>query len=312
MRATGLARVQASRPVRGAEARAPGWLPVTVIVATRNEEANLDRCLGALAPAVQVLVVDSGSTDRTVELARAAGAEVVEFRYGGGYPKKRQWALTECEIRGEWVALVDADEVVTEALWREVAGVIARDGGPAAYAARKEFHFLGRRFRFGGFSHSAVFLFRRGRARFEDLLPEPPERQDMEVHERLLVDGPVGQFRTALVHEDFKGLDAYTEKHSHYASWEAAVRWQYLRTGHWGKEALAGDWGGDVQQMRRWLKSWAVRVPFEANLWFLYHYVLRLGLLEGRRGLIASQLRANYIREVRAKVFELELREGLD
>jgi hypothetical protein len=218
--------------------------------------------------------------------------------------------MSECQIKGDWVALVDADEVVPEPLWREVAGVIARDDGPAAYAVSKEFHFLGQRFRHGGFSHSAVFLFRRGRARFEDLLTEPPERQDMEVHERLLVDGPVGRLRTPLVHQDFKGLDSYTEKHSHYASWEAAVRWQYLRTGNWGKEALAGDWGGDVQQMRRWLKSWAVRVPFEASLWFLYHYVLRLGFLEGRRGLIASQLRANYIREVRAKLFELELREG--
>jgi glycosyltransferase involved in cell wall biosynthesis len=280
-------------------------LPLTVVVAVRNEEANLERCLGAVARAERVIVADSASTDRTEEIARGMGAEVVQFRYVGGYPKKRQWVVDECGIETQWVMVVDADEVVTEPLWEEIDEAIERDGPEAAYLATKEFHFLGRRFRFGGFSHSAVLLFRTSKAKFEDLLENPPTAQDMEVHERLIVDGPVGRFKNALRHEDFKGLDAYAVKHTHYASWEAAVRNQFLTTGRWGRTAVEGRAFGNAQEARRFLKSLAIRMPFEAALWFMYHYIARLGFLEGRRGLIASQLRANYIREVRAKVYEL-------
>ncbi|QOY92075.1 glycosyltransferase family 2 protein [Paludibaculum fermentans] len=285
-------------------------LPVTALIAVRNEEANLRRCLEALAPAAHVVVVDSNSTDGTARIAAAMGAEVVQFQYPGGYPKKRQWVLDQDRIQTPWVLLVDADEVMPPALWAEVRAAMNSAAPATAYLAKKEFHFLGRRFRFGGFSHSAVLLFRRGQARFEDLLSNPPKAQDMEVHERLIVQGAVGRFHTPLIHEDFKGLDAYSLKHAHYASWEAAVRHQYLQSGRWGHQAIAARATGNAQEFRRFVKSLVIRMPGEGAMWFLYHYVVRLGFLEGRRGLIASQLRANYIREARAKLYELQLRAG--
>jgi glycosyltransferase involved in cell wall biosynthesis len=274
-------------------------LPVTVLVATRNEEANLAKCLATLAPAERVVVLDSHSTDGTAAAARAAGAEVVLFDYAGGYPKKRQWALDNLPMATPWVLLVDADEEVPAALWDEVAGVMGAADPPAACLATKEFHFLGRRFRFGGFSHAAVILIRGGRARFERLLDEPADGFDMEVHERVIVDGRTGRLRAPLIHRDFKGLDAYLARHARYAGWEARVRRAFLDTGRYGEDAIVPRLLGNAQERRRWLKRLAVRVPFEPALWFLYHYVLRLGFLEGRSGLLASRIRMSYIGNVR-------------
>ena len=288
----------------------PGSVPVTVLVAARDEEVNIARCLAALGPAARVVVLDSGSRDRTAALASQSGAEVVQFHHTGRYPKKRQWALDTLPITTDWVLLVDADEVVPPALWDEIREAIAAPGAPAAYVITKGFHFLGRRFRFGGFSFGAVVLLRRGRARFEELVEDPAVALDMEVHERVIVDGPLGRLRTPLVHDDFKGLEAYVARHNRYSTWEARLRHRFLTTGRYGTDAVPARLWGDTQQRRRFLKGLAVRVPFEPTLWFLYHYVLRLGFLEGRPGLIASQIRASYIQQVRAKVYELRLRNG--
>ena len=274
-------------------------LPITVLLAARNEAKNLPRCLAALKPAARVVLLDSHSTDDTAQIAREHGAEVVQFNYAGGYPKKRQWALDTLGIDTPWVLLLDADEVVPEPLWQEIENAFSAEGLPDAFLIRKEFHFLGRRFRFGGFSHQAVLLFRRDRARFERLLENDPSGFDMEVHERVIVEGRIGKLNTPLIHEDFKGLDAYREKHHRYATWEAAVRHRFLTTGRYGEEAIEPKFFGNTQERRRWLKKLVIRLPFEPLIWFGYHYFVRGGFLEGRAGFVACQIRAHYIAEVR-------------
>jgi hypothetical protein len=234
-----------------------------------------------------------------------AGAEVIQFDYKGGYPKKRQWALTTLTLATEWVLLLDADEVVPPELWSEIRAAIEASQSADAYLITKGFHFLGKRFRFGGFSHSAVLLFRNGKAKFEELRDDPANAQDMEVHERLLVNGTVRKLQTPLIHQDFKGLAAYIDRHNKYSTWEARVRYHFLKHGVFGKDTIQPRLLGNLQERRRFLKKIALRMPFEPSLWFLYHYVFRLGFLEGRAGLIASQIRASYIAQVRAKLFEL-------
>lgn len=283
-------------------------LPVTVLIPVRNEAANIDRCLDALAPARRVIVIDSNSTDTTAVQAKAKGAEVLQFAYQGGYPKKRQWAMDHAGITTDWVLLVDADEVIPDTLWNEIAAAIDDAQAYDAYVITKGFHFLGRRFRFGGFSHSAVLLFRGGKARFEELDASVRTAHDMEVHERMIVTGRVGRLATPLIHCDFKGLTAYIDRHNQYSSWEAGVRYRSLRTGSYGDATINPRLFGNTQERRRFLKHIAMRVPFEPLAWFAYHYILRLGFLEGRRGLIACQIRADYIRQARAKLYELALR----
>jgi glycosyltransferase involved in cell wall biosynthesis len=263
--------------------------------------------LNALTPLQRIVVVDSKSQDETARISRKAGAEVVQFDYRGGYPKKRQWALAHLSIETPWVLLIDADEVVARTLWEEIQVVTNNSDGLSAYMITKGFHFLGRRLRFGGFSHSAVLLFRTGSAKFEQIFDGESDLFDMEVHERLIVDGKIGKVKTPLIHEDFKGLTAYIDRHNRYSTWEARVRNNFIKNGQWGKDTIKPRLFGNIQERRRFLKTLAVRVPFEPQLWFLYHYVLRLGFLEGRPGLIASQIRANYINQVRSKIYEMSL-----
>jgi glycosyltransferase involved in cell wall biosynthesis len=279
-----------------------GELDVTVLVATRNEAANLNECLASLTPARRVVVVDSHSTDATPEIAAAHGAERVSFRWTGRYPRKRQWAMDHLGITTAWILLLDADESVPPQLWEEIRSVVEREAPiPRAFLATKQFHFLGRRMRFGGFSHDAVVLFRTGQARFERLLDDVGEDLDMEVHERLIVDGPLGRFRHSLVHRDRKTLEAYRARHAAYATWEAALRDRFLRTGRYGEDAIAPKLFGNAQERRRFLKRIALRLPMESWIWFFHHAIIRGAFLEGRRGLLAARIRKEYIDEVRAK-----------
>lgn len=285
----------------------PLKLPVTILLAAKNEAVNLPRCLGALEPAQRVIVLDSHSTDATAEIAQQQGAEVVQFDYHGGYPKKRQWALNTIAIDTPWVFFLDADEVVPDALWQEIGAVMQTPDACDAYLIRKGFHFLGRRMRHGGFSHAAVLLLRTGKGRFEHLFDDAADSLDMEVHERMVVDGRIGRLATPLIHEDFKGLEAYLARHNKYSTWEARVRHRYLTTGRYGADTIRPRLLGNDQERRRFIKALVIRFPLEHWLWFVYHYVLCLGLLEGRAGLIASQIRASYIAQTRAKMYELQL-----
>lgn len=283
-------------------------LPLTVLIAAKNEAANLHKCLQALTPAEKVVVIDSQSTDATPGIAESHGAEVVQFEYGGGYPKKRQWALDTLTIQTPWVLLLDADEVVPEALWNEMAEAIQQPDPETAYLITKGFHFMGQRFTYGGFSHQAVLLFQTGTIRFEQLIDDPASALDMEVHERVLVEGTVGALQTPLIHEDYKGLEAYIDRHNKYSTWEARLRHSFLTKGVYGDRSVKASFWGNAQERRRFLKKIAVRMPLEPMLWFLYHYVVRLGFLEGRPGFIASQIRKQYIAQVRAKLYEYKQR----
>ena len=281
-------------------------LPITVLIAVKNEAANLPKCLTALVGrAERIVILDSQSADASAEIARAAGVEVVQFEYRGGYPKKRQWALETLPISTEWVLLLDADEVVPAALWEEIAVAIAKPDAPAAFLITKGFHFLGRRFRFGGFSFAAVLLLRPRKGRFEELVSDAAGALDMEVHERVIVDGPIGILKTPLIHDDFKGIEDYIERHNRYSTWEAKLRHKFLTTGSYGNDSVRAKLFGNTQERRRWLKKLAIRTPGESLLWFLYHYVIRLGFLEGRAGWIACRLRSDYIAAVRSKMVEL-------
>lgn len=283
-------------------------LLITILLAARNEAVNLPRCLAALGPARRVVVLDSHSTDSTAVIARAHGAEVVQFDYRGGYPKKRQWALDHLTIDTPWTFFLDADEVIPDALWSEIAAVVHQPNACDAYLIRKGFHFLGRRMSHGGFSHAAVLLLRTGKGHFEHLFDDTADSLDMEIHERVVVQGRIGRLQTALIHEDYKGLEAYITRHNKYSTWEARVRFQYLTTGRYGEDTIVPRLLGNSQERRRFIKALIIRLPFEPYLWFFYHYVLRLGLLEGRPGLIACQIRASYIAQVRAKIYELQVK----
>src|SRR5580692_11950029 len=119
--------------------RSSPLLPVTAIVAARNEARNLPRCLESLRDVGEVYVVDSQSTDETAQIADSYGAHVVQFHYQGGWPKKRQWAMESLPLAYDWIFLVDADEALTPEHEREILDAIRNPDCDGYYIALRMF-----------------------------------------------------------------------------------------------------------------------------------------------------------------------------
>jgi glycosyltransferase involved in cell wall biosynthesis len=275
-------------------------LPVSVIVAARNEAHNLPRCLESLRGMGEVYLIDSQSTDATVEIARSYGATVVQFHYPGGWPKKRQWAMDTLPLAHDWVFLVDADEALTPELLAEIETAI-RDPHHDGYFVRLQMHFLGRRLRYSDAAFYKLSLFRRGKGRFECRLRDQDGSMcDMEVHEHVVVDGKTSRLRNPLLHHNVESLSRYIRKHDEYSNWEARV-WL---SGEQSYTELPPSVAGSQAQRRRWLKLKLYRVPGSPLLLFIYKYVVRLGFLDGIPGLIYCTLQAVQMFHVKAKMFE--------
>src|SRR3979490_2045645 len=178
-------------------------LPVSVIVPVRNEARNLPRCLESLSGAGEAYVMDSQTTDDTAAIEKSHGAKVVQFRYAGGWPKKRQWAMDTLPLQYDWILLLDADEVLTPDLVKEMQRALQNpeiDG----YFIRLQLFFLGSILRHCDASFWKLSLFRKGRGGFEcRLKDQDASMADMGIHEHVVVDGPTAEVRNALVHHNF-------------------------------------------------------------------------------------------------------------
>jgi glycosyltransferase involved in cell wall biosynthesis len=274
-------------------------LPVSVIVATRNEEKNLSRCLEALRDVGEVYVIDSGSTDATVEIARSYGARVVQFQYRGGWPKKRQWAMENLPLAFDWIFLVDADEALTPGLAEEIHQAI-QNPDINGYFISLRMYFLGRLLRHGGAGFWKLSLLRKGKGGFEcRLRDQDASMADMEIHEHVVVDGLTGRLKNPLEHHNVESLSRYIRKHDEYSNWEAKV-WV-----EGDAKDLKPAFFSTQAQRRRWLKTKFLRLP-GAPLWFFFlKYIFSLGFLDGVPGLIYCGFQAVQVFHVKAKIFEM-------
>ena len=230
---------------------------VTAIVPTLNEEANIAACLAALSFADEILVVDSGSTDRTAEIARETPRTRVLFHEYLGNGPQCNWAMEQAAH--PWVLIVDADERVPPALAREIEGLLAT--GPPAdhYFVRRDNVFLDRVIRHSGWGSDRLVRFvRRGAARY-------PERR---VHADMETTGPTPTLAAPLLHYTFPSFTAYLEKLHRYALWGAADLYR------------AGRRAGPL--------SVALRPAWR----FVRTYVVQAGFLDGTRGLVLCALQA--------------------
>lgn len=275
-------------------------LPVSVIVAARNEEKNLPRCLEALRNAGEVYVIDSQSTDSTPEIARSFGAKVVQFHYKGGWPKKRQWAIENLPLEFDWIFLVDADEAMTPELEDEIRHAI-QDPAKNGYYVSLRMYFLGRLLRHGGAGFWKLSLFRRGQGGYECRLKDQDSSMaDMEVHEHVVVQGETARLRHPLAHRNVESLSRYIRKHDEYSNWEAKVWVESESNGQ-----LAPSFFGSQAQRRRWLKTKFLKIPGSPLLFFLAKYVFGLGFLDGIPGLIYCGFQAVQVFHVKSKIYEL-------
>ena len=241
-------------------------MSLSVIVIVKNEAAVIRRCLESVVWADEIVVLDSGSTDATVEICRACKARVEATADwpGFGAQKNRVLALAT----GDWVLSIDADEWVTQELRAEIQAAIAVPGASGAFQMPRLSSYCGRFMRHSGWWPGRVTrLFRRGQARFSDNL----------VHERLIVDGAVGTLRAPLMHESYRNLEQVLAKVNAYSSAGAAMAHERGSRASLGGAVLRGLWS------------------------FFRTYFLRAGFLDGREGLMLaiSNAETTYYRQVK-------------
>src|SRR5258708_1631362 len=282
-----------------------GKLPVTAIVAARNEARNLPFCLQSLSDVAEIYVVDSQSTDATPEIARSFGAKVVQFHYAGGWPKKRQWAIDTLPLAFDWILLIDADEALTPELTEEIRQAIDNPEFDGYYISLR-MYFLGRLLRHGSAGFWKLSLFRRGVGHYECRLKDQDSSMaDIEVHEHVVVQGKTARLRNPLAHRNVDSLSRYIQKHDEYSNWESRV----LLHGDQNNPDLPAAFFGTQAQRRRWLKQRLYGLPGSPLLLFFYRYFLRGGFLDGIPGLLYCGFQAVQMFHTKAKVYELKTKK---
>ncbi|MBD6616122.1 glycosyltransferase family 2 protein [Komarekiella sp. 'clone 1'] len=280
-------------------------IPVSVLIPAKNEEANLPACLASLTRADEVFVVDSQSTDNSVEIAKSHGANVVQFSFNGHWPKKKNWSLDNLPFRNEWVLIVDCDERITPELWEEIDQAIHNNADNGYYLNRRVF-FLGKWIRHGGkYPDWNLRLFKHQKGRYENLNTEDiPNTGDNEVHEHVILQGKVGYLKNDMLHEDFRDLYHWLERHNRYSNWEARVYFNIL-TGKDDSGTIGANLFGDAVQRKRFLKKVWVRLPFKPILRFVLFYIIQRGFLDGKAGYIYARLLSQYEYQIGVKLYEL-------
>lgn len=248
---------------------------LSVITLTLNEERNIGDCLESVAWADERIVLDSGSTDRTLEIARRHTPDIHSIDWPG-YGAARNIGITKAT--GAWILWLDADERVTPELAEELQRIIGRDDGRyAGYLIARRAYFLGRWIKHCGWYPSRVVrLFRKERGRFSET----------RVHERLLVEGPVGETTADILH--------YTDPHLHH----------YLTKFNKYTSLAAEDLFDSGRPFR--LSDMTLRPLFQ----FFKMYVMRLGFLDGIEGFMLCLLSSAYVLVKYAKLWELEYRKN--
>jgi glycosyltransferase involved in cell wall biosynthesis len=285
-------------------------IPVSVLIPAKNEQANLPACLTSLQVADEIFVVDSQSTDRSIEIAESYGAKVVQFKFNGSWPKKKNWSLENLPFRNEWVLIVDCDERITPESWAEIAELIKKDECNGYYINRRVF-FLGKWIRHGGkYPDWNLRLFKHQKGRYENLSTEDiPNTGDNEVHEHVILEGKVGYLKHDMLHEDFRDLYHWLERHNRYSNWEARV-YLNLLTGKDKSGTIGANLFGDAVQRKRFLKTVWVRLPFKPLLRFILFYIIQSGFLDGKAGYIYGRLLSQYEYQIGVKLYELRTLGG--
>ena len=246
---------------------------LSVAIITRNEEANLERTLGSVAWADEIVVLDCGSSDRTEEIARKFRARffVEEWQ---GFAAQKNSALEKCAC--DWLLSLDADEALSDELAKEIWELLEGDPPFDGYALPRRNLFLGRWMRFGGFyPDPKLRLFRRGAAEFEA----------RPVHETVHFPGKAGRLKGDMVHNAYPTLSDYIAHMDRYSTLGAE---RVVSTGKWG---------------RQW-PAFAANVALNPAATFVYNYFFRLGFLDGREGLLLHLYHSVYVSWKYSKAWE--------
>jgi glycosyltransferase involved in cell wall biosynthesis len=274
----------------------PGPLPLVVVVLTFNCEGIVGQTIAqARRLCAQPFVVDSFSTDRTVEIARSLGCQVVQRPFRN-YGEQRNWAIAEATGMARWQLHLDADEVLDDTAVQDIAGTVSQPApSHRAYMLRRIDYFMGRQLRHSGVNPWHLRLFMSGHGACEDRLYD----------QHFVSAAPAGRLRGCMHDKNSISLSDWTARHNRWSDLEVAE----LARGDASEDGvLKGRLGGDPRERTRSLKALYYRLPggLRSLAYFVYRYGLRLGFLDGREGFYFAVLQAFWFRVlVDAKAYEL-------
>jgi glycosyltransferase involved in cell wall biosynthesis len=278
-------------------------VPVSILVPVKNEQRHIVDCLRRCQWATELIVADSKSTDQTIPLAQAMGADVYQFFYdrSTGWPKKKNWALDQVPWKNEWVMILDADEYMTPELAQEIRRVVegnwkpegrfGKSGCGDGFWVNRRFMFMGSWIRGCGFYPSwNVRLLKHKLGRYERIgTLGDTGSGDNEVHEHItLSTGKAGYLANEFLHYAYPDLSIWVEKHNRYTTWEAHA----MEAKDEG--AVRAKMFGEPIERRRWIKAKARKLPFRPTLRFLYSFFVQRGFLDGYPGFVMCRLLAWY------------------
>lgn len=274
-----------------------------IIILTYNEELHIERCIKAILPiADQIIVVDSFSTDATVEIARGLGAQVLQHPFTN-QAEQFQWALDQGIVTGEWIMRLDADEIIEPDLVTEILSKLPRLGPEIAGVQLKRKHiFMNRWVRHGGrYPLILLRIWRNGQGRIE--------QRWMDEHVIVWGGGTV-TLDGGFADHNLNDLTFFTDKHNKYATREAIEVLNHKYQLFAQDTVSSAETASPQAAIKRWIKEKAYnRLPFWVGPlgYFCYRYCLQLGFLDGRSGLIYHFLQGFWYRFlVGAKVFEFD------
>lgn len=272
---------------------------LTAIVLTKNEELNIADCLKSIKSlAKRIVVVDSFSTDRTVEIAKEYGADVYQHEFIN-YSKQFLYGLNETGIDTKWVMRIDADERLTDVSRAEVENLCEAnmDTDVNGIILRFEVTFLGKKLRHGGiYPFRKLLVFKRGIGTIED--------RYMDEH-IVISEGRTVEVKNDSEHHDFKDLAYFIQKHNWYSSREVLDYIQNTELQNEDGKALNHRAG-----VKRWIKFhiyYKLPMGMRAHLYYWYRYYVKLGFLDGKEGKIYAFMQAYWYRYlVDAKIYEYQ------
>jgi glycosyltransferase involved in cell wall biosynthesis len=270
----------------------PAGIPVTVMIFTLNEELHLPPCLDSLRDFDDVIVVDSYSSDRTEAICVERGVRFFQNKFEG-FGTQRNWAFDEIESRHDWVLILDADERVPPELAREIDGIVRQPRNETgAYRVRRRFYMWGRWLRYSSLYPTwVVRLVDKTRVRYVN-------RGHAETQ---LVDGATGSLSCDLIDENLKGIDEWFARQNRYTTKDA----EFELEAESGSLSLAHMFSGDPLVRRALAKRLAMKMPLRPFFYFLYSYIVRMGFLDGRDGLVFCTMKALHQRMILVKKYDL-------
>ncbi|MFP7442676.1 glycosyltransferase family 2 protein [Bacillus infantis] len=271
---------------------------LTTIILTYNEELNIGECINSVKSiSKRIVVIDSFSSDKTVEIARNMGAEVIQNKFVN-HAKQFKYGLESSNITTQWVFRIDADERLTRESAEEIERICieSKETDVNGIIVRFEVNFLGRKLRYGGiYPFRKLLVFKYGFGDIED--------RNMDEH-IYLKEGKSVELKNDSLHYDYKDLTFWIDKHNKYSSKEVQ---DYLTSLSKRDEGNNLDRNAKIKRFFKYKIYYKLPMGFRALSYFMYRYIFKLGFLDGKEGLIFAVLQAFWYRFlVDAKIYEIE------